>query len=86
MALIGVNPTNGDVFHVGGDTSGGSFLGNWKIDDGGVATLSLGIAGADGNEFTLQVRHELLDADTMKIIIQLPQPIEIELVRLKEKE
>lgn len=86
VALIGVNPTNGDVFHVGGDTSGGSFLGNWKIDDGGVATLSLGIAGADGNEFTLQVRHELLDADTMKIIIQLPQPIEIELVRLKEKE
>jgi hypothetical protein len=79
-----VNPTNGDVFHVGGDSKGSSFLGTWNIDDGGIATLSLQIAGADGNEFTLQVRHELLDADTMRITIQLPQPISIELVRVKD--
>ncbi len=84
VALIGVNPTNGDVFHVGGDSKGSSFLGTWNIDDGGIATLSLQIAGADGNEFTLQVRHELLDADTMRITIQLPQPISIELVRVKD--
>jgi hypothetical protein len=84
VALIGVNPTNGDVFHVGGDSKGSSFLGTWNIDDGGIATLSLQIAGADGNEFTLQVRHELLDADTMRITIQLPQPIVIDLVRATE--
>jgi len=84
VALIGVNPTNGDVFHVGGDSKGSSFLGTWNIDDGGIATLSLQIAGADGNEFRLQVRHELLDADTMRITIQLPQPISIELVRVKD--
>jgi YVTN family beta-propeller protein len=84
VALIGVNPTNGDVFHVGGDSKGSSFLGTWNIDDGGIATLSLQIAGAEGNEFTLQIRHELLDADTIRITIQLPQPIVIDLVRVKE--
>jgi hypothetical protein len=69
---------------VGGDTSGASFLGTWNIDDGGVGTLSLGIVGADGNEFTLQIRHELLDADTMRVTLLLPQPIVLELVRAKE--
>lgn len=85
VALIGINPGNGDVYHVGGDTSGASFLGTWNIDDGGVGTLSLGISAADGNEFTLQIRHELLDADTMRVTIQLPQPIVIELVRATEE-
>jgi YVTN family beta-propeller protein len=84
VALVGVNPSNGDVYHVGGDTSGASFLGTWNIDDGGVGTLSLGIVGADGNEFTLQIRHELLDADTMRVTLLLPQPIVLELVRAKE--
>lgn len=85
VALIGVNPSKGDVYHVGGDSTGASFLGTWNIDDGGVGTLSLGIAAADGNEFTLQIRHELLDADTMRVTILLPQPIVIELVRATEE-
>lgn len=84
VSLMGVNPANGDVFQAGGDSSGSSFIGTWSIDDGGVAVLSLDISASDGNQFTLQVRHELLDADTMKLTVQLPQPIVLELERVKK--
>ena len=83
-SLLAVNAADGTVFQVGGDSRGGTFAGGWTVGDDGAATARLGITGADGNRFDLTLRHRFTGPDTMTLSIELPQPISIELVRVKE--
>ena len=82
-AIIGVGAGDGSVFQVGGDSRGATHAGTWTVGDDGAATLRLSVTGADGNRFDLGFRHVLTADDAMTIIVELPQPIVIEMVREK---
>ena len=83
-SIMAVNAADGTVFQVGGDSRGATFAGGWTVGDDGAATVRLSITGGDGNRFNLDIRHELTGPDTMRLSIQLPEPIVIELVRAVE--
>ena len=83
VALMGVNASNGQIFHMGADKNGTSSLGEWKFDADGSAVLSI-VATSPGGQMSLKVRHKLIGKDKMQVTIQLPQPIQINLVRKKK--
>ncbi|MEM9412363.1 MAG: hypothetical protein AAGA30_14710 [Planctomycetota bacterium] len=82
VALMGVNASNGQIFHMGADKNGTSSIGEWKIDADGSAVLSI-VATSPAGQISLKIRHKLIGKDKMQLTIQLPQPIEINLVRKK---
>jgi hypothetical protein len=82
-AIMAVNAADGTVFQVGGDSRGGTFAGNWTVGDDGAATLRLAITTEKGERFDLGFRHELTGPDSMRVTIELPQPISVDLVRAK---
>lgn len=81
-ALICINAKSGDIFHIGGDSEGGSFLGKWQLETNAYANLTLGMVEPDGGQETMTVQYELVDDNTMKVRIQMPLlPLSFELVR-----
>ena len=82
-AIMAVSAADGTVFHVGGDSRGGTFAGSWTVGDDGAATLRLAITTEKGERLDLGFRHERTGADTMRLTIELPQPITVDLVRAK---
>lgn len=84
VGLMGVNAKNGDVFHMGADSTGGSSLGRWEIADNGDAVLSIVFTDGDGQEGVLNIRHHREDKDTVLVTLELPQPVKIKLVRAKK--
>lgn len=82
-AIMAVSAADGTVFHVGGDSRGGTFAGAWTVGDDGAATLRLAITSEKRERLDLGFRHERTGPDTMRLAIELPQPIIIELVRVK---
>ena len=85
VALVGVNGRTGEVFHVGADSEGTSFLGSWGLE-GEDAMLRLTYTGGDGQDGTVTVRLHLEDADTLTGTLQQAQPTTFRLVRVKAKE
>ena len=85
VALIGVNAKTNEVFQMGAASDGSSSLGNWKFKDDGTAVLGMVFTAGDGSEGALEIRLHLDDKDAMTITIVLPQPIEIEMVRVAKK-
>ena len=84
VAIMAVGPADGHVFQVGGDSRGATHAGRWTVGDDGAATLRLSVTGADGNRFDLPIRHEWTGPDRMRITLELPQPIVVEMVRKTE--
>ena len=80
-ALMSVNAKTGDVFQVGADSQGTSFLGRWRFEEKGDAVFEIGYTGADGSDGTLNIRHRLENDDTLIMTIELPQPITVRMVR-----
>lgn len=80
-AIMAVGAADGRVFHAGGDSRGATFHGGWTLGDDNAATLRLSITNADGNRFDLGFRHERVDADHIRVTVETPQPITIDLVR-----
>ncbi len=85
VALIGVNAKTHDVFQMGATSDGSSSQGNWKFKDDGTAVLGMVFTAGDGSEGALEIRPYLEDKDSMTVTIVLPQPIEIEMVRVGKK-
>ena len=83
VGLMGVNAKTGEVFHMGADSTGGSSLGQWDIDDNGDAILGLLFTGADGEQGALSIRHRLEGKDTLIATVELPEPITLKLTRVK---
>ncbi len=83
-ALMAVNAADGTVFQVGGDSRGGTFAGSWTVGDDGAATTRFAVTGGDGNRFDLTIRSQMTGPDAMRLTIELPQRIVIDLVRSKE--
>ncbi len=83
VALMGINGNTGQVYHMGGDSEGTAFLGEWQFEEEGDAVLELGYSGRNGSEGRVTVRYRLDDDDEMTLTLELPQPITVELIRTK---
>ncbi len=66
-ALIGVNPKTGEVVHTSVDSKGGAGIGTWKEKDG-VATLTLLVSNAEGEEIKLKITQQLRD-DNKQLVV-----------------
>jgi DNA-binding beta-propeller fold protein YncE len=82
-ALIGVNKASGNIYHMGGTSVGASYSGTWAADTNGDSVLNLNIESENGERHTLNVRYHFEDEDHFNLILELPQPIVIKMVRAK---
>jgi YVTN family beta-propeller protein len=85
IALMAVNAKTGEVFQIGADNQGATFLGRWKLEEKGDAVFEAGYTSGDGQEGTLNVRLHLEDNNTLILTVQLPQPITIRMIREKPR-
>ena len=83
VALMGVNGKTGEVFHMGGDSQGTTFLGKWVFEGNGDAVLELVFTSGDGQEGALSVRQHLEGNDTLIVTVELLQPITVKMIRAK---
>ena len=84
VSLISLNAQNGDVFQVGADSTGSSHPGAWKFNKDGNAVLKLGYTDGSGTQREITIRYKLVDDNTLDISVELPQPIQVRLVRVKQ--
>ncbi|RMH33409.1 MAG: hypothetical protein D6690_12200 [Nitrospirae bacterium] len=84
ISLMIYNPKKSEVFHVSADDKGGSTLGRWTFTKE-EAILDMTFVTPEKQEGQLQFRYKLIDDDTMVITVVLPEPIEIKMIRVKEK-
>ena len=84
VSLMSVNAKSGDVFQVGGDDQGTSFLGGWRFEEKGDAVLAITYTSGDGQEGTLSIRYHLEDNDMLIMTVELPQPITVRMIRAAE--
>lgn len=84
VSLMSVNAKSGDVFQVGGDDQGTSFLGGWRFEEKGDAVLAVTYTTGDGAEGTLNIRYRLEGNDTLIMTLELPQPITVRMIRAVE--
>ena len=61
VALMSVNAKTGDIFQVGGDDRGATFLGGWKSEANGEVVVEMGYTGGDGASGSLRIRQRLQD-------------------------
>ncbi|MFN9719493.1 MAG: hypothetical protein ACK58L_12400 [Planctomycetota bacterium] len=81
VALIGLRPDNGEIFHHGADAVGSSFDGTWTFPAEGDAVLKVSFFGSNGDKGTINIRYQLVDDDHLTITLELPQPIVVKLRR-----
>lgn len=85
-ALIGMNPKTGEVVHVSLDDQGGAGRGTWGEEDG-LATLTLNVVNAEGEEMKMKVTHKIIDNKELVVTmknVDTDQGGEITLVRKPE--
>jgi len=82
-ALIGINKASGQIYHMGGTSLGASYTGTWTADTNGDSVLNLNIESENGERHTLNVRYHFENEDQFNLILELPQPIVIKMVRTK---
>lgn len=71
VSLVGVNAKTSEVFHMGANSDGASFLGQWKFQ-GDEADLGILYTSGDGQEGALNIKYHRVDADTMTVKVFLP--------------
>ncbi len=86
VALMGFDGRTGNIFHMGADGEGTSFLGSWKFEKNEDALLEVGFSRADGEEGSVNVRYRFEDDDTLILTLELEEPITIRLIRVETTE
>ncbi len=81
VALVTRTPDDGAIKHHGGDRDGRVFSGEWTSSEPGQARLALQIEERGRPVISLGVRYELADDNHLRVIVELPEPITIVLVR-----
>lgn len=81
VSLMSVNAKTGEVFQVGANDKGATFLSKWKFEEKGDAVQEVAYISETGDEGAISVRHRLLDDNTLVITLELPQPITVKLIR-----
>ena len=67
------------------DGKGGIWVGRWTVsEDGAILNLGFVTPGNPGGE--LEIRRRFMDDDTMRVIVVLPGPIVIKMIRLDEQD
>jgi|694.fasta_scaffold01915_15 YVTN family beta-propeller protein len=84
VALIGIDSEKELVYHRGSDRSGTSFDGQWELPGDGDVMLRLRGSNTKGEPFDLRLRYHFDSQDEMTLTVELPQPIVIHLVRVRE--
>lgn len=84
VSLISLNAQNGNVVQAGADSTGSSHLGGWKFHKDGNAVLNLGYTDGNGTQGEITIRYKLVDDNTLDISLELPQPIRVRLVRVRQ--
>ena len=84
VALMAVNAESGEVFHIGADRNGTSFSGKWELSNDGDAVLEVAFTSGSSDKGSIKIRYHLPNDDTLELAIELPQPITIKMIRLKE--
>lgn len=82
VALMAVNQGDDSVVHTHADNTGGIGKGSWSKEDD-EAVLTLDYVTGDGDEGTLVIRHRFENEDTMVVTLDLDNPIEVRLIRVK---
>src|SRR5262249_40006166 len=80
VALIGVNPETGEVFHNGADRGGSMFAGHWDFSPDGDATLNISYVNTDAQKGTLKFRYRLKD-DALDLRVGGPDSRPLKLMR-----
>ena len=83
FSLMGHNPKKGEVFHVSVDDQGGSSIGRWTFEED-EATLGLLFITGTGDEGALKIRLRFEGDDAMIVIVDLPEPIVIKMIRVEK--
>ncbi len=84
ISLISLNAQNRNVVQAGADSTGSSHLGAWKFHKDGNAVLNLGYTDGNGTQGEITIRYKLVDDNTLDISLELPQPIRVRLVRVRQ--
>lgn len=84
VALIGLNPESGEVVHSGGDRDGAMFKGVWNVSPQGDALLRISFVNAKLDQGTLTIRYHFESDDALTLTVELPQPIQVKMIRSKE--
>jgi hypothetical protein len=85
VSLIGVNAKTGLVFNMSASSDGSSSLGEWKFSNSGEASLGVAYTAGTGQEGLINIRYRFVNKDTMVMTIELPQPVTVQLIRVKDK-
>ena len=83
FSLMGRNPKSGAIFHMSAGSTGDSSIGKWELTKS-EAILGLLFVTGKGEEGALRIRHQLQGDDMMLVIIDLPEPITIKMIRIKK--
>ena len=84
VSLMSVNAADGDILHVGADSAGSSHRGTWEFNKDGKAILRLGFTEGDGTQGGILIRYTLIDKDTLDMVIGLPEPVHVRMIRASE--
>ena len=84
VALIAVNAESGEVFHIGADRNGTSFLGKWELSKDGDAVLEVAFTSGTGDKGSIKIRYHFANDDSLVLTVELPQPITIKMIRFNE--
>ena len=84
VALMAVNAESGEVFHIGADRNGTSFLGKWELSKDGDAVLEVAFTSGTGDKGSIRIRYHFANDDSLVLTVELPQPITIKMIRFNE--
>jgi DNA-binding beta-propeller fold protein YncE len=84
VAMIGLDPENGEVYHKGGDRQGAVFHGSWDVSPEGDAILKVSFTNVKLERGTLTIRYHFESDDALSLTVELPEPIRVPMVRSKE--
>ena len=65
VALIAVNAESGEVFQIGADRNGTSFLGKWELPKDGDAVLEVAFTSGTGDKGSIKIRYHFANDDSL---------------------
>jgi hypothetical protein len=81
---MAMNAQSKDVFQVGTDSLGGSFLGSWIFEDRSKAVFNLGFTSPEGEDGRLSISYRFKSDDLLELTLGFPEPIRLQMERVKK--
>lgn len=84
VSFMAMNAQSKDVFQVGTDSLGGSFLGSWIFEDRSKAVFNLGFTSPEGEDGRLSISYRFKSDDLLELTLGFPEPIRLQMERVKK--